>query len=420
MMNILQLPLRLLVLLYQSAVLALSQILTNKMRSFLTTIGIVIGIASVTAVIAALTGLRANVEEGFSNIGTNKIWVYPDTPNTGGQRRFNRKQFYFPKDIIEGILEHCPSLKAATRTLRMSGPVQFGDRSEPTVPINGIDPDWHIIENRFVTLGRTFSLIDNLEGSAVCLINEQLRQKLGLPFDCIGEAILVQGRRFTIVGLVETRVDAGMFGEQQTGSEVFVPFKVFYRDTGMYMEIVLMSKSAEVSEEAQAEVKFFLRQKRHIQLGQPDNFGVRAMQQMLDEFSKVFTGITAVASGVVSISLLVGGIGIMNIMLVSVSERTREIGLRKAVGARPAAILLQFLVEAVMLCCVGGLFGILGGQGLTSIIAHIPGAKLDKAQIPGWAIALSFGFSASIGLIFGMFPAIKASRLDPIEALRHE
>jgi putative ABC transport system permease protein len=129
---------------------------------------------------------------------------------------------------------------------------------------------------------------------------------------------------------------------------------------------------------------------------------------------------TLVAGGIVGISLLVGGVGIMNIMLVSVSERTREIGLRKAVGARPSAILFQFLIEAVILCLMGGLIGILIGQGLTSLMAAIPEAKLDKASIPLWAIAIAFGFSAAVGLIFGMFPAIKAARLDPIEALRHE
>jgi putative ABC transport system permease protein len=129
---------------------------------------------------------------------------------------------------------------------------------------------------------------------------------------------------------------------------------------------------------------------------------------------------TMVAAGIVGISLLVGGVGIMNIMLVSVSERTREIGLRKAVGARPSAILFQFLIEATMLCLMGGLVGLLVGQGLTTAMASIPQAKLDKAYIPGWAVALSFGFSAAVGLIFGMFPAIKAARLDPIDALRHE
>ncbi len=144
------------------------------------------------------------------------------------------------------------------------------------------------------------------------------------------------------------------------------------------------------------------------------------IEEILQEFNKIAVGVTAVAGGIVGISLLVGGVGIMNIMLVSVSERTREIGLRKAVGARPSAILLQFLVEAVVLCLFGGMIGLGIGQGLTSLIAKIPGASLDMAYIPLWAIGLSFGFAGSVGVFFGMFPAIKAARLDPIEALRHE
>ena len=137
----------------------------------------------------------------------------------------------------------------------------------------------------------------------------------------------------------------------------------------------------------------------------------------IDDFQTMATAITAVAGGIVGISLLVGGVGIMNIMLVSVSERTREIGLRKAVGARPSAILLQFLVEAMVLCLLGGLIGVLAGEGITLLFKSFPAARLEKAAIPGWAIVLSFGFAAAVGLVFGMFPAIKAARLDPIEAL---
>jgi putative ABC transport system permease protein len=175
-----------------------------------------------------------------------------------------------------------------------------------------------------------------------------------------------------------------------------------------------------VSEEARAELTFFLRKRRHLPLGAPDNFRVELMEKFIEQFNAIAGMVTMVAGGIVGISLLVGGVGIMNIMLVSVSERTREIGLRKAVGARPSAILMQFLVEAVILCLIGGLVGLLFGQAMTSLMAALPGSKLDKASIPGWAIAVAFGFSAAVGLIFGMFPAIKAARLDPIDALRHE
>jgi putative ABC transport system permease protein len=180
------------------------------------------------------------------------------------------------------------------------------------------------------------------------------------------------------------------------------------------------SKSPEVSDEAKAELTFFLRQKRNIIPGEPDTFRVLTVESEVRKFNEIATRFTLVAGGIVCISLLVGGIGIMNIMLVSVSERTREIGLRKAVGAKSSAILTQFLVEAVVLCCVGGLVGLGLGQLLTFAIAKIPNVNLDKAYIPGWAILMSLGFSAMVGVFFGMFPAVKAARLDPIEALRHE
>ena len=186
------------------------------------------------------------------------------------------------------------------------------------------------------------------------------------------------------------------------------------------MYAIAASRTPELSEEAQAELRFFLRRKRQLKPGEPDTFGVQAIQKFLEQFEQLAAMVTLVAGGIVGISLLVGGVGIMNIMLVSVSERTREIGLRKAVGARPSAILLQFLVEAVMLCLIGGLIGLLCGQLITVGLGAIPQAKLERAYIPIWAIGLSFGFSALVGVVFGMFPAIKAARLDPIEALRHE
>lgn len=418
-LGILRLPFALVLLAYQSLMLALAQIRANKVRSILTTIGIVIGIASVTAVIAALTGLKAKVLSEFETFGTNKMFIFPQVPETGRFAHGNWRRIRLQPEQFDGILEHCPSVKAFSRMCDLQVTVQAGERSEENVQVKGIEPDWHVIENRYVTVGRTFSLIDNEQGRAVCLINDKLRQKMALPVDCTGRALVINGRRYVIVGIVETRQESSMFGEGQSGSEAFVPFRTVYGPR-MYLHVFASSRSPEVAEEAQAEVTFFLRHKRQLRMGEPDTFRVEVIQKFIDEFKSTATTMTIIAGGVVSISLLVGGVGIMNIMLVSVSERTREIGLRKAVGARPSAILLQFLVEAVMLCCLGGVFGVLGGQGLTKLIASIPNANLDKAQIPGWAIALSFGFAATVGLVFGMFPAIKAARLDPIEALRHE
>jgi putative ABC transport system permease protein len=265
-------------------------------------------------------------------------------------------------------------------------------------------------------------MIDEEHARPVCLVNTKTREKLGMPHDCTGESLMIGNTRFRVIGVVETRTESSMFGgENASGLEVLIPFGTVYRmQPWSRITVIALSRSPEVSEEAQAELKFFLRKRRRILPGDKDNFRVEAVEQYLQQFKQIASTVTLAATGVVGISLLVGGVGIMNIMLVSVSERTREIGLRKAVGARPSAILLQFLVEAVMLCFFGGLIGVLAGQGMTFGIQQIPNANLDKAHIPAWAIAMSFGFAAGVGLIFGMFPAIKAARLDPIDALRHE
>jgi putative ABC transport system permease protein len=230
-----------------------------------------------------------------------------------------------------------------------------------------------------------------------------------------------------VVGVVEPRVAGEMFRGGGSDAEVFVPFNTAWRlasarTGGMlpFMMVTAAARTPEVAPEAQAEILFYLRKVRKIELGKPDTFRVEFIDQFVQQFNNVALGITFVAAGIVGISLLVGGVGIMNIMLVSVSERTREIGLRKAVGARPGAILLQFLIEAVVLCVLGGAVGLAMGQLITMGLRGLPGDYLRNAFIPTWAIVMSFGFAGAVGVIFGLFPAMKAARLDPIDALRHE
>jgi len=421
-MNLLRAPMFLLVLLLQSAALAASQIWANKVRSVLTTVGIVIGIASVTAVIAALTGLKASVLAEFETFGTNKIFILPERPQRGPYRTATWSTIRFRPEHFDDLLAHCPSVSHLTRVTNFVRPVSYGVFSDEMVQVIGIEPDWHKVENRSVVLGRPFSMIDNDRALPVCLVNRKVQDKLGLDRDCTGQSIMIGQRRFLIVGVVESRSESSMFGENQSGLEVLIPFNTARRMLGpnSFFMAIAASRTPEVSEEARAEIAFYLRRVRGIKPGEADTFRVEAVERFVQQFRQVATTITLVAAGIVAISLVVGGVGIMNIMLVSVSERTREIGLRKAVGARPSAIMLQFLVEAVMLCCLGGALGLAAGQVLTTALAAIPNARLEQAQIPGWAIALAFGFSATVGLIFGMFPAIKAARLDPIDALRHE
>jgi putative ABC transport system permease protein len=420
-MSLLTLPFRLLLLLYTSALLALGQIWSNKVRAALTTTGIVIGIASVTAVIAALTGLKANVLAEFESIGTNKLFVYPYYAGPRINRMAMYQRIRFRVEHFNGMLTHCPSVHTFCRMSGFSRPLSYEGRLEDQVNMSGIESTWHEVENRAIVQGRPFSLVDTEQARAVCIINTKTVEKLGMPRDPIGHSLFVGDRRFRVVGVLEPRNDTGMFGQDSSGLECFIPLSTCLQmnpTNGVW--VIGTSRSPDVSEEAQAEITAFMRRQRRLGPTEPNNFRVDAMQQYLTQFQTIATTTTVIASAVVGISLLVGGIGIMNIMLVSVSERTREIGLRKAVGARPSAILLQFLVEAVVLCLLGGAIGLLCGQGLTSLLAKIPGANLSRAAIPAWAVALSLGFSGSVGLLFGMFPALKAARLDPIDALRHE
>jgi len=415
------LPLVFFRLFYQSVYLALTQIWANKTRSVLTTLGIVIGVASVTAVIAALTGLKAKILTQVETFGTNEIFMGPHVPERGPMSHANWWQLRFRPEQFDNVLQHCPSVAVLSRIGGVGRrTVRSGEQSVDNVEIQGIEPAYHQIEHRPVVLGRIFSPIDDDQVRQVCLIEPKLRDKLRMDQDCIGETLRIGSTAFVVVGVIEPRPQMNFGDSGRERYEVFIPFRTLKKFGEPYTWAVASGKSAETLEDAQAELKFFLRRTRNIRPGQLDTFQVQSLQNALNAFNKIAVIVTMVAGGIVGISLLVGGVGIMNIMLVSVSERTREIGLRKAVGARRSAILTQFLIESITLCFFGGLVGVGFGQLLTMAIANIPQAKLDLAHIPLWAIGISFGFAGIVGICFGMVPAIKAARLDPIEALRHE
>ncbi|TVQ62957.1 MAG: FtsX-like permease family protein [Phycisphaerales bacterium] len=407
--------------LFQTVFLALGQIWANKTRALLTALGIIIGVASVIAVIAGLGGLRSFVLQEFETIGARKVYVWGWVPQdlratmSWSEARVTRSEAEF-------ILEHAEAIEMLTPVTNRRYDVRAGSVLARGVQVIGIWPEWHDIEDRQVMLGRPFVRADDEDARQVCIVNETAIEELELPADPTGAFLLINQRRFLVVGVVETK-DATIFqgGGDTSTAEVLIPLQTAYTMNPYdWVTIVAQMRDTNAAEEARAQIRHVLRTQRNLAPDAPDTFRIEILQSFIDQFNSLAAGITAVAGAVVSISLLVGGIGIMNIMLVSVSERTREIGLRKAVGARPGVILTQFLVEAVVLCSVGGLIGLAIGQGITIALQHIPQMPLEGASIPPWAIALAFAFSGGVGVVFGMFPAIKAARLNPIDALRHE
>ncbi len=354
MISLIRAPLVFLSLLYQSIYLALGQIWANKTRAILTTIGIVIGVASVTAVIATLTGLKTNILKRVESFGTNTLNIYPFKPGDEGSMFFRpSKMIRFEPEDFDGLLRHCPSVGKFSRIASLrEHTVRSDERSVERVTVQGVESAYHDISNRPVILGRKLSVIDDIQVRHVCLIDSKLQDKLRLDRDCIGQSILIGHNRFRIVGVVEWQPPLDFRQSPENYYEIFVPFNTAFRIRKPFIMATAASKTTELSEEAKAEMNFFIRRQLNIKPNEPDTFYVSSVQSFLDTFNQFAIIVTLVTAGVVGISLLVGGVGIMNIMLVSVSERTREIGLRKAVGARKTAILTQFLVESVVLCFI--------------------------------------------------------------------
>ncbi|USN98444.1 MAG: ABC transporter permease [Phycisphaeraceae bacterium] len=412
---------------FQTVMLALGQVWANKVRSILTALGIIIGTGSVIAVVGGLVGMKNFVLGEFETIGARKMWVWGEVPDSK-ETTISWDDVRMTPYEANLILENAPSVDTLSPICGTSEEISYGQETKRGVRVRGIWPAWHEIEDRGVIYGRPMSKIDVEERRQVCLINEAAIEELNLNRDPTGDFLLVGNRRFLIIGVLETKEASVMFGGGEARSELYIPFetsKMMNPYTFTYFVIQLDEptddrKMDDIAADARAEVRFILRTHRNLEGDDEDTFGIEVMANHIEQFMQVASVIGIIATAVVSISLLVGGIGIMNIMLVSVSERTREIGLRKAVGARPLVVLIQFLVEAVILCLVGGMIGLSVGFGLVMALKYVPNMQLDQATVPSWAVTLSLGFSAAVGVIFGMLPAIKAARLNPIDALRHE
>jgi putative ABC transport system permease protein len=407
-------------LLAQTVLLALAQMWTNKVRALLAMLMIVIGVGALVLIVGGSEGFKANILKQFSSIGANKVWVFPRFPHEAANR-FSWRQIRMTVKEADGILAHCPSIDRLTPILRFSAPVQYHDVRKPVVLVQGIRPVWHEIEQRFVTSGRPFSNIDLEAVRNVCLVNDKAVEELALPAGGAGQYILLGERRFLIIGVVETTLVTPMTGAGDAQSEVYIPLNTAMAmrpDNGVF--VVSQTKRPELFEDAKAEISYYMRTTRHLKPADPNTFGVEAIEQWVDKFKSIGLVITVFLTAITLVALLVGGVGIMVIQHTSVSARTREIGLRKAVGATPGVILMQFLVESVVLCLVGALVGLAIGYGGVYGVRWGLSKYMGEAAVPLWATLLAVICCAGVGVVFGMIPAIKAARLDPIDALRHE
>ncbi|MEO1716465.1 MAG: ABC transporter permease [Planctomycetota bacterium] len=405
----------------QTIWLALAQVLANKFRTFLTTLGIIIAVASITIVVAGLQGMKSFVLAEFETVGVKRIFVDGTRPPSM-RGKISWRDVQLTRGEVDAIRDHVDTLEYFVPMYLGGYAVQFEEQSIDGVSVTGIEPEWHDVENRGIIAGRRFAPIDLRESRNVCVVNESAITELNLPQDPTGTFVLLSGRRFLIVGVVETLDRSTMFGGGDSRTEIYIPFTTAaaLNPDGWISYAQGQLVDANSVDEAIAQISSILRQMRGLAPDEENTFDVEVVQQFLDQFNNIARVITLIAGGIVAISLLVGGIGIMNIMLVSVSERTREIGLRKAMGAHPMIILTQFLIEAVVLCLAGAMVGLSIGQMAVLGVNAIPDFPIESLSVPVWAVLLSVGFSTGIGVLFGIFPAIKAARLDPIQALHHE
>ncbi|HEX9670035.1 MAG TPA: ABC transporter permease [Thermoanaerobaculia bacterium] len=397
---------------------AFSALRANKMRSILTALGIIIGVAAVVAVVSIVQGLQFMISRELEGVGATFIIVDPKFPQVPG---IAARQVKLTWEDGLAIRERVPRVRFICPVLIGQETVKYRDRQHTPDFIFGTNQDWPEVANYGVEHGRFFSRID-LEGrKKVAVIGSDVVEELKLGREPLGKEIYIGKYPATIIGVME---DKGQALGMNYDDLVYLPFdsavRLFGRQSADLVRLRLHAETASDVEQVKDQIKALLRQRHKIPADEPDDFQIATQDEILETTGAILGGVTAVVGGVVGIALLVGGIGIMNIMLVSVTERTREIGTRKAVGARRQDVLVQFLIEAVTLSLFGGIVGLLLGYGLgVAATAMLPG-DFPPAHVPFWAVAIAFGFSTLVGVFFGIYPAAKAARLDPIEALRYE
>ncbi len=397
--------------------LALKALAQNKMRTALTMLGIIIGVGAVICVIAIGEGASASVARAITNIGANMIWVESGGVNRNGVRTGTFSTKTLTMLDYEAIKEQIPLVTNVTPQADTRVQVIYGNQNWST-PVRGVGPEYVDMKNWHVVRGGMYTAVDVEHDNRVCVLGQTVVDQLFGVQDPVGETIRVNNEPCVVIGVLEVKGQSAV-GQDQDDQFLMPYTTVMKKIKGQpWLDDILMSAaSAAVVDEAEEAITALLRQRHHIQPGADDDFNLRHPTEIAEAVKQSTQTMEGLLAAIASVSLLVGGIGIMNIMLVSVTERTREIGLRQAVGARGRDVLRQFLVEAVMLSLIGGTVGV----GLGMIGARTIAESFQwPTQVSANAIALAFLFSAAIGVFFGYYPARQAARLDPIDALRFE
>jgi len=395
---------------------ALTALSRNKMRTFLTMLGVIIGVAAVIAMVSVGSGARVQVEKSISSMGSNTITIFPGTQSSSGARLSFGSGKTLTIDDAKAIASDCPSVAYATPELRTSCQLVYGNQNWSSTAY-GANENFPYIRNWPADEGSFFSARDVSAGAKVCVIGTIVRDNLFGSESPLGKMIRIRNIPFKVIGILREKGPSSFGAQDDT---VIIPYTTAQSRLQNVRHMGTITASAINKEGVQTavdEISALLRQRHHLLPSEENDFIVRTQAELAQVVGSTAQIFTILLASIASVSLLVGGIGIMNIMLVSVTERVREIGIRMAIGAREKDIMFQFLYEAMVLCLIGGIFGILLGLLISASITHF--AKWPTSVSLN-SIFFAFAFSAGVGIFFGLYPALKASRLDPIESLRHE
>ncbi len=397
--------------------IALISLTRNKVRSFLTMLGIIIGVSAVIAMMAVGTGAQENIKSQIASLGTNVILVFPGSFNQGGVRSGTGTSASITPEDLAAIQTQCPSVALASPSVRDGAQIVYQEQNW-RASIIGATPEYFTIRSWPVTSGQYFTEADIRGATKVCVIGQTIADNLFKENDPVGQVIRIRKMPFRIVGVLS------MKGQSAQGSDqddiIIAPYTTVQKKmTGQTFlsNIMISAVSEEAMADAQSQITELLRVRHKLQPWDENDFTVRSQTEIATAAQSTSEVLTILLASIASISLIVGGIGIMNIMLVSVTERTKEIGIRMAIGATAKNIMMQFLIEAVVLSLLGGLIGVFLGVLSSTLISKFAGWT---TMVSSTSIFLAFTFSAAIGIFFGLYPARKAAQLNPIEALRYE